>query len=86
VLCLAFPLHPPGKPDVSRAGELRRPVEAGIPLHVVQGERDPFGGPDEVRAELPDPAWVTAAAGTHSFGRSPSDVVEAARRFLLATG
>jgi predicted alpha/beta-hydrolase family hydrolase len=83
VLCLSFPLHPPGKPEASRAGELRRPVEAGIPLHVVQGRRDPFGTPDEVRAELPDPAYVTAANGTHSFGRAPADVVAAARDFLV---
>jgi predicted alpha/beta-hydrolase family hydrolase len=83
VLCLSFPLHPPGKPGSSRAEELRRPVEAGIPLHVIQGRRDPFGTPEEVRAELPDPAWVTAAQGTHSFGRAPADVVVAARDFLL---
>jgi predicted alpha/beta-hydrolase family hydrolase len=82
VLCLSFPLHPPGRPGQSRADELRRPVEAGIPLHVIQGQRDPFGTPQEVRAELPDPAFVTAAKGTHSFGRSPADVIAAARAFL----
>ena len=83
VLCLSFPLHPPGKPELSRAGELRRPLEAAIPLHVVQGRRDPFGTPAEVRAELPDPAYVTEANGTHSFGRAPADVVAAAAGFLL---
>jgi len=82
VLCLAFPLHPPGKPELSRADELRRPIEAGIPTHVIQGARDPFGTPREVRAELPDPAYVTEARGTHSFGRAPADVVAAARSFL----
>ena len=82
VLCLAFPLHPPGKPELSRADELRRPIEAGIPTHVIQGARDPFGTPGEVRAELPDPAYVTGAKGTHSFGRAPADVVAAARSFL----
>ena len=40
VLALAFPLHPPGRPDVSRAEEL---VAAGLPTLVVQGDRDPFG-------------------------------------------
>jgi predicted alpha/beta-hydrolase family hydrolase len=82
VLCLAFPLHPPGKPELSRAQELRRPVDAGIPVHVVQGKRDPFGSPDDVRAELPDPSIVTAAKGTHSFGRDCPDVVDAAMAFL----
>jgi predicted alpha/beta-hydrolase family hydrolase len=41
VLALAFPLHPPGRPDRSRAAEL----PAGIPTLVVNGDRDPFGVP-----------------------------------------
>jgi predicted alpha/beta-hydrolase family hydrolase len=42
VLCLAFPLHPPGRPDKSRLAELE-PV--AVPVLIVQGERDPFGMP-----------------------------------------
>jgi len=82
VLCLSFPLHPPGAPERSRADELRLPLAAGLPLHVVQGVRDPFGTPEEVRAELPTPDVVSAVKGTHSFGREPLDVVAAARAFL----
>ncbi|MFF5445099.1 alpha/beta family hydrolase [Streptomyces sp. NPDC012888] len=44
VLALAFPLHPPGKPENSRAGEL---TGAGVPTLVLQGGRDPFGRPEE---------------------------------------
>jgi uncharacterized protein len=44
VLALAFPLHPPGKPEKSRVDEL---LGAGLPTLVIQGERDPFGTPDE---------------------------------------
>ncbi|WP_405978673.1 alpha/beta family hydrolase [Streptomyces sp. NBC_00158] len=44
VLALAFPLHPPGKPEKSRAEEL---LGAGRPVLVVQGGRDPFGRPEE---------------------------------------
>lgn len=44
VLALSFPLHPPGKPENSRLFEL---LEAGLPSLVVQGERDPFGRPEE---------------------------------------
>lgn len=82
VLCLSFPLYPPGKPEKSRAAELRLPLEVGLPLHVVQGARDPFGTPDDVRAELPDPSYVTAAAGTHSFGKDPADVTAAVLAWL----
>jgi predicted alpha/beta-hydrolase family hydrolase len=41
-LALAFPLHPPGRPEKSRLAEL---TGAGVPTLVVQGERDSFGGP-----------------------------------------
>ncbi|MYT76989.1 hypothetical protein YW3DRAFT_00289 [Streptomyces sp. MnatMP-M77] len=44
VLALSFPLHPPGKPEKSRAEEL---LGAGVPTLVVQGGNDPFGRPDE---------------------------------------
>jgi len=42
VLCLAFPVHPPGRPEKDRLAELALPT---VPVLVVQGERDPFGRP-----------------------------------------
>lgn len=48
LLALAFPLHPPGRPERSRLEELEA-VE--VPLLVVQGERDPFGTPEEFPAD-----------------------------------
>jgi uncharacterized protein len=42
VLCLAFPLHPPGRPDKSRLDELDG---VAVPTLVVQGASDPFGMP-----------------------------------------
>ncbi|MCI0686145.1 MAG: hydrolase [Sporichthyaceae bacterium] len=47
VVALAFPLHPPGRPERSRADEL---INAGVPTLVVQGSRDNFGGPGEFPA------------------------------------
>ncbi|TXS11934.1 hydrolase [Streptomyces sp. adm13(2018)] len=44
VLALSFPLHPPGRPERSRADEL---LGSGLPTLVVQGGNDPFGRPDE---------------------------------------
>jgi uncharacterized protein len=41
VLALAFPLHPPGRPEKTRAGELPQ----SIPTLVLNGDRDPFGVP-----------------------------------------
>ncbi|MGI5252387.1 alpha/beta hydrolase family protein [Actinacidiphila glaucinigra] len=47
VLALSFPLHPPGKPEKSRADELFGASLKGVHLLVVQGGRDPFGRPEE---------------------------------------
>jgi predicted alpha/beta-hydrolase family hydrolase len=49
VLCLAFPLHPPGRPERSRLDEL---TGTRVPRLVVQGERDAFGGYDELTDAL----------------------------------
>jgi len=66
VLALSFPLHPPGRPDRSRADELRG---VRIPTLIVQGDRDPFGGPAEV-ADPPLPAnfqMHIVPGGNHGF-------------------
>lgn len=62
VLALSFPLHPPGKPEKSRADEL---LGAGVPTLVVQGGNDPFGKP----AEFPkgDFELVEVPYGDHGF-------------------
>ncbi|MFH8406554.1 alpha/beta family hydrolase [Streptomyces sp. NPDC018019] len=61
VLALSFPLHPPGKPEKSRADEL---TGAGLPTLVVQGGRDPFGRPSEFPA---DTRVVEVPHGDHGF-------------------
>lgn len=73
VLCLAFPLHPPGRPEKSRLDELDA---VAVPTLVVQGERDSFG--------LPPPGpnrRVVTVAGTHSL-RSSGTVAAAVAEWL----
>ncbi len=82
VLALSFPLHPPGRPEKSRAGEARLVTDAGRPLVVIQGVRDAFGGPDEVQAALGEGALVRGVRGTHSFTKNPVDVLAEARAWL----
>ncbi|MEV4789929.1 alpha/beta family hydrolase [Streptomyces tuirus] len=62
VLALSFPLHPPGKPEKSRADEL---LGSGVPTLVVQGGNDPFGKP----AEFPEGTYalVEIPYGDHGF-------------------
>ncbi|HRY10275.1 MAG: hydrolase [Actinobacteria bacterium] len=73
VVALAFPLHPPGRPDRSRADELA--VE--VPLRIVQGERDPFGRPDE----FPGGLDLVAVSGDHSLRQGLDEVVAAVVAF-----
>ncbi|MET9498928.1 alpha/beta family hydrolase [Streptomyces sp. NPDC006552] len=63
VLALSFPLHPPGKPEKSRVGEL---LGAGVPTLVVQGGNDPFGKPAEF-PDSPDFDLVEVPYGDHGF-------------------
>jgi uncharacterized protein len=61
-------------------------TDAGIRLAVIQGEKDPFGSPEEVSSALGAGAEVVAARGTHSFAKTPSDVLAAATTFLSGIG
>ncbi|MEV8126505.1 alpha/beta family hydrolase [Streptomyces sp. NPDC085944] len=65
VLALGFPLHPPGRPEKSRAAEL---LGAGVPTLVVQGGNDPFGKPAEFPA-APEGAYdlVGVPYADHGF-------------------
>ena len=77
VLCLAFPLQPPGRPEKSRLGELDA---VAVPTLVVQGERDPFGLPPPGAART-----VVTVPGTHSL-RSSGTVAAAVADWLARLG
>jgi uncharacterized protein len=75
VVALAFPLHPPGRPERSRADELR---QAGVPVLVVNGDRDPFGVPDS-----PDASRVVVLPGeTHALSGRPQQIRETVESWL----
>jgi predicted alpha/beta-hydrolase family hydrolase len=82
VLALAFPLHPPGRPEKTRAPEL---TAVTVPIVVVQGETDAFGRPEDVAAVLSGRtnASVYAVAGDHAL-KKDVDVVAAAAMSWLA--
>lgn len=63
IVALAFPLHPPGRPEKSRAEELIQGARA-CPLLTVQGGNDPFGRPGEF-PEGYEP--VEVPSGDHGF-------------------
>ncbi|MEU1751806.1 alpha/beta family hydrolase [Micromonospora matsumotoense] len=78
VVALAFPLHPPGRPERSRAGELT----TGLPTLVVNGDRDPFGMP-----VAGDPVEVVVRRGErHDLRRDPAGVADAVLTWLRTHG
>jgi uncharacterized protein len=86
-LALAFPLHPPGRPEKSRLDELTRP---SCPTLVVQGERDPFGRPEEFPADIEmsvvpggDHSLKVPARGSITQDEALGLVVEAALEWII---
>jgi hypothetical protein len=67
-------VHPPGKPEKSRLGELDA---VSVPVLVVQGESDPFGVPPPARGRE-----VVVLRGTHSLSSDMPGLREAVRAWL----
>lgn len=82
VLALAFPLVPTtraGAPGPSRAAEL----PSSVPVLVVQGRRDRFGGPEAVTAVAGPRTTVVGVEGDHTLRGDGTAVRAAVRRFLV---
>ena len=79
VIALAFPLHPPGRPDKSRDAELRG---AGTSVLVINGERDPFGIPEP--DETTDVVILPGEA--HALSKHPAAVAAAVAAWLSPAG
>jgi hypothetical protein len=78
VLCLAFPVHPPGRPEKSRLDELDA---VRVPVLVVQGASDPFGMPPPGRKRI-----VVEVRGNHSLRSDVGALRDAVRDWLLERG
>ena len=74
MLCLAFPVHPPGRPEANRLGELDAVT---VPVLVIQGDRDPFGMPPPADGRV-----VVSVPGDHSLKTGVDAVATAVRAWL----
>jgi hypothetical protein len=96
LVCLGYPLHPPGKPDQRRDKHL---PDITLPMLFVQGTRDEFGTAGDIRALLPcvnaKTVLFDVVDGDHSFktrvkvtGRKPdailAEVFDAVASFVSA--
>jgi predicted alpha/beta-hydrolase family hydrolase len=75
VVALAYPLHPPGRPDVSRLDELEQPA---VPVLVVQGDRDTFGMPPAA----PGRQVLVVPGADHALRKNVALVAEAVLTFV----
>jgi predicted alpha/beta-hydrolase family hydrolase len=75
VVCLAFPVHPPGRPEKSRLEELEQPT---VPVLVVQGDRDAFGMPPDATGRT----IVVIEGADHSLKRDAAGIGDAVAAFL----
>jgi predicted alpha/beta-hydrolase family hydrolase len=78
IVALAFPLHPPGRPDRSRADELA----TGLPTLVVNGDRDPFGVPEPA----PGVDVRVRPGERHDLRRDPAAIGEIVVEWLRGHG
>jgi uncharacterized protein len=77
VIALAYPLHPPGRPEVSRLAELELPE---VPVLVVQGDRDAFGMPPAG----PGRSVVVVPGADHALSKDVHAVASAVLDFVTA--
>jgi uncharacterized protein len=78
VLCLAFPVHPPGKGDDPSKSRLPELDAVQVPTLVVQGESDPFGMPPDGPGRT-----VVRVPGNHSL-RNTGAVATAVSAWLAS--
>lgn len=79
VLCLAFPLHPPGRADDPTKSRLPELDGVDVPVLVVQGESDPFGVPPDASDRD-----VVQLRGNHSLRSDMPGLRSALERWLVA--
>ncbi len=86
LVALSYPLHPVGKPDrlrVEHFGDLR------VPTLLVNGDRDPFGTPDEFAAHIGAIAGPVRLHWLEGQGHNPkpecdSEIITVVAEFLAS--
>jgi len=83
LILMAYPLHPPGKPERLRTEHL---PDLHVPTLFVSGDRDAFGSPAELAAAaelVPGPATTVTIEGKGHDLKGADDRIQAALRDWL---
>ena len=84
LVLVAYPLHPPGRPDRLRVEHLDR---IRVPVLSIAGDRDPFGTPEELAeafARVPAPVTTVTVPGARHELAGADEVIAAAVRDWLS--
>jgi predicted alpha/beta-hydrolase family hydrolase len=85
LVLIAYPLHPPGKPDNLRVAHF---PELRLPCLFVSGTRDPFGTPAEMEAHtaaIPGPVThVWLEGGRHDLKGKDGEIAAVVRDWLVS--
>ena len=67
VIVFGYPLNPPGGPSKRSPDRVSHLQRISVPVLIVQGTRDNFGGPDDIRQAMPHADVFAVPTGDHSF-------------------
>jgi predicted alpha/beta-hydrolase family hydrolase len=84
LVLLSYPLHPPGKPERARTEHFGR---LSVPCLFVVGERDPFGGPEELEdavAAVRGPVTLRRIGRGHDPKGCEAEIAGAVRAWLTS--
>ncbi|HEY9558471.1 MAG TPA: alpha/beta family hydrolase [Acidimicrobiales bacterium] len=85
LVLIAYPLHPPGKPEKLRIEHL---PQIEVPCLFISGTKDPFGTPDELEhhtAAIPGPVthhWIEGKG--HDLKRADDEICATATAWVAA--
>jgi predicted alpha/beta-hydrolase family hydrolase len=86
VVVFGYPLNPPGGPSKRSPDRVSHLARIAVPLLVVQGTRDTFGGPDVIREAMPNATVHAVAGADHSpAAKYDQDVLDGVAGFVSGT-
>jgi len=86
VVVFGYPLNPPGGPSKRSPDRVSHLARIVVPLLVVQGTRDTFGGPDAIREAMPHATVHAVAGADHSpAAKFDQDVLDGVAAFVSGT-
>jgi predicted alpha/beta-hydrolase family hydrolase len=86
VIVFGYPLNPPGGPSKRSPDRVSHLARIKVPILIVQGTRDSFGGPDAIHAAMPHAEVHAVTGADHSpAAKFDQDVWDRVVAFVSAT-